>query len=317
MQVQRRGAAAGGEHLPVLLGAEPAAGALQGGLQLLVAAQAVTDDFDQAGGLQFAVHGVGVSRTSVMLTRMAFSARYRDSMCSIASSMNCGISCSQSTVRTSRSVASSRWRSFSPYWMVGSAPTARRLGVGEPAAFNQRFQAQVGCDLGRFDVEFQRADEDVDGLVGRAQEDCPVQAGDFLEEFEVEVVADVAAVVGGQAVHRAEAAVGRSDVEQVLKHPPGDLGVLGVVTAGYLPSCIPGQIGHDLFGSGAGVEVHRQGHQVDGVQRQLAHLVVGETAVCTCPLRLSRSCRGAVQASAFTRWANPTSPAIRNTAGAE
>src|SRR6266404_767771 len=53
-----------------------------------------------------------------MLTSIAFSYRYRSSMCRSASSMRSGISCSQSTALTSLRVASSLRRMVSAYWTV-------------------------------------------------------------------------------------------------------------------------------------------------------------------------------------------------------
>ena len=147
------------------------------------------------------------------------------------------------------------------------------LGVGEPAAADQDLQLHLGGDLGAGDVRVQGADQDVDRLVGGAEVDAAAVAGDFLDELEVVVAADVDAVGAEGAVDGAEAAVHAADVDQVLQHPAGDPLVLGDGPARGLGGDAREQPGHYLLVVGAGVEVHVEGDQVDGGEGHLGHRV--------------------------------------------
>ena len=112
----------------------------------------------------------------------------------------------------------------------------------------------------------------------------PSRAEGLLEQLEVEG-ATVVPAGAGDAVDGAEAAVGDADVEQVLQHPAGDPLVLGGRAArGACAATASGQLGQDAAGVGAGVEVHREGDQVDRVQRELGHLVDGVVGGLDCAL---------------------------------
>ncbi len=152
------------------------------------------------------------------------------------------------------------------------------LGVGQPAAPDQHLQLDLGGDLGGGDVGVQRADQDVDRLVGGAQVDAAVGARDLLDQLEVVVAADVLAVRAEGAVDGAEAPVDTADVDQGLQHPAADPLVLGDGAAGCLGGDPGQQPGEHYLPVGAGVEVHVEGDEVDRGEPDLGHRVAAVLA---------------------------------------
>lgn len=138
-------------------------------------------------------------------------------------------------------------------------------------AADQHLQLDLGGDLRAGHVGVQGADEHVHGFVGGAQVHRPAVAGDFLDQLEVVVPADVDTVGAEGAVDRAEAPVHAADVDQVLQDPARHPLVLGGGPGGGLGGDARQQPGHYLLVVGAGVEVHVEGDQVDRGQRDLRH----------------------------------------------
>ena len=151
------------------------------------------------------------------------------------------------------------------------------LGVGEPAAADEHLEFHLGGDLRAGDVGVEGADQDVDCLVGGAQVDPAAGSRHLLDELEVVVAAHIAAVGAEHAVDGAEAAVDAADVDQVLQDPAGDPFVLLGGAPGRLGGDTGQQPADDLVVVGTGVEVHRQGDQVDRGECHFGHGVRADT----------------------------------------
>ncbi len=265
--------------LPVLLGAEQRAGLQQAGLQLGVAADAVLDDVDELGGaaLVLRVLGLVAGLADVGENRVLVPVAVRDVVQRLLDEVRDG-----AHPVDGPDVAAGRVQGAAQRLGVLDGAVAGllggELGVGQAAAADQHLQLDLGGDLGRGDVGVERADQDVDRLVGGAQVDAAVGAGDLLDQLEVVVAAHVLAVGAEGAVDGAEAAVHAADVDQRLQHPAGDPLVLGGGAAGGLGGDPGQQAGEDQLAVGPGVEVHVQGDQVDRGEADLGHRVAAVLA---------------------------------------
>ncbi len=268
-----------GERLPVLFGAEQRAGFQQSGLQLGVAADAVLDDVDEFGGapLVLGVDALVAGLADVGEDGVLVPVPVGDVVERLVDQVGDGL---HPVDRAD--VAAGRLQGAAQRLRVLDGAVAGlfggELGVGEAAAADQHLQLDLGGDLSARHIGVQRADQDVDRLVGGAQVHPAVLAGDFLDQFEVVVAAGVFAVRAEGAVDGAEAAVHAADVDQRLQHPAGHPLVLGGGPPGVLggdPGLQPAQ---HYVAVGPGVEVHVQGDQVDGGEADLGHRVGGVLA---------------------------------------
>ncbi|WP_433620879.1 hypothetical protein [Nocardia sp. CA-120079] len=151
------------------------------------------------------------------------------------------------------------------------------LGVQQPPAPHQGIQFGVGGDLFGRDVDVHRADQHRDGLVRRAQARAAVESGDLPQQLERKPVCGIGSVAY-DAVYMGEAAVDGADVHQAVQHPAGHIGVLVVGALGHLHGGDACDRGNDVLVLRAILEVHLQGHRVDGRQGQLLHLITGPGA---------------------------------------